>query len=148
VMGTDAFGMTHFQRGRVNETDPCARPIPALQVREHRDLHASNQRHKALITHQMRKFAPLLAFSPFRNKGAQRGMHHCAAARKKMLGDARLSSNKGSSAFSTARITGIWIPCCFEGRGKRSFKRSEMDSVVFLADEPGRKNSMESRYPE
>jgi hypothetical protein len=65
TMGTDPFGIAHFQRGRVSETDPCARPITALQINQQGDLHGRYESDKALATDQARKFAPQMDLDMF-----------------------------------------------------------------------------------
>src|SRR5579875_151038 len=70
----DAFGIAHFQRRRVNETDACTNAIAALQVGQHRDHHGGNQRYKAGITHQVQKFATQMYLHILRVIGFKRSI--------------------------------------------------------------------------
>jgi hypothetical protein len=55
-MLTDLFGITDFQGGGIDKTDPCAGSEAALQVGQERKQHTWNESDKASITDQMRKF--------------------------------------------------------------------------------------------
>lgn len=57
AMLADPFGVTDLQRSRVNEADARAGSIAALQVSEQGNQHPWHESNKALIAHQMRKFA-------------------------------------------------------------------------------------------
>jgi hypothetical protein len=74
AMRADPFGITHFQRGRVNETDPCTRPISALQIRQQWDHHTRNQRYEAAIANQARKFAGKMDLNVFGVIGLKRSI--------------------------------------------------------------------------
>ena len=54
---TDSFGVTHYQRSRVDEADTRASSIPALHIGKPRNHHLRYQCYKARVTHQARKFA-------------------------------------------------------------------------------------------
>ncbi len=52
----DPFGITDFQRRRVDEADACAGSIARLHIGKQRKHHRRDERNKARITHQVRKF--------------------------------------------------------------------------------------------
>ena len=54
---TDALGIAHVQRSRVDETDPCAGSVLTLQIGQHWNHHLRDQCHEARIAHQAWKFA-------------------------------------------------------------------------------------------
>lgn|SRR5579875_1288 len=56
AMLTDPLGITDCQGRRINEADAGAGSKAALEIGEHRNHHGGNERDKAWITHQMRKF--------------------------------------------------------------------------------------------
>jgi hypothetical protein len=56
-MLADPFRIAYFKGGRVNETDPCTRSITTLQICQQWEHHLWDERHKAGIAHQARKFA-------------------------------------------------------------------------------------------
>ena len=66
AMLTSPFGITDFQRSRINEADTGAGSKSALQIGQHRDQHAWNERHKAWITDQLRKFLRQMHLDMFR----------------------------------------------------------------------------------
>jgi hypothetical protein len=73
-MVTDPFGITDFQGGGIDKTDPCAGSTSALQVSEHRNHHAWNECDKALIPHQARKFPAEMHLNLFGVIGFERSI--------------------------------------------------------------------------
>jgi hypothetical protein len=73
-MVTDPFGITDFQGGGSNQTDPCAGSKSALQVSEHRNHHAWKECDNALITHQARKFPAEMHLNLFGVIGFERAI--------------------------------------------------------------------------
>lgn len=62
----DPFGITDFQRRRVDEADPGTRSIAGLQVGKQRKHHRRDECNEARITHQVRKFLPPMYLDMFR----------------------------------------------------------------------------------
>lgn len=63
---TDALGIAHFQRGRVDEADACAGSVSAPQIGQQGDHHLWDQCHKARLAHLPRKFAGEVNLNVFR----------------------------------------------------------------------------------
>jgi hypothetical protein len=66
IVHVDPFGITNFQRRRVDEADARAGSIAGLQIGKQRKHHLRDERNKARITHQMRKFLCQMHLDMFR----------------------------------------------------------------------------------
>lgn len=65
-MLTDPFGVTDLQGGGIDKTDPGAGSKSALPVGQQRNQHPGNERDKASVTDQVRKFCGQMHLHMFR----------------------------------------------------------------------------------